>query len=142
MDKLKLMNEQSVAVGNMRVNARGDALGPDGQVVAGRNQLADQMYSTPDFVINNAPPTSYSPDSSSQQIQEQESHSRQLHNLANSLAVPSSIEISQDPTIETNAPAATPAARGTLADSIAKTTVVKQELLKNPLKKAPGPSRI
>lgn len=48
IDKIKLANEQAVAVGNMRVNARGDQIGPGNKVVAGRNQLMDQMYAVED----------------------------------------------------------------------------------------------
>ena len=45
MDKVKLANETVTAVGNMKVNARGDKLGPGGQVIAGRNQVMDRVYS-------------------------------------------------------------------------------------------------
>ena len=38
IDNLILANEDTIAVGNMGVNARGDELGPGGQVVATRNQ--------------------------------------------------------------------------------------------------------
>ena len=36
MDKIKLANETSVAVGNMKVNARGDIIGSNGQIAAGQ----------------------------------------------------------------------------------------------------------
>ena len=39
MDSLRLQNENVIAVGNMKVNARGDELGPGGQVVRTRNQV-------------------------------------------------------------------------------------------------------
>jgi len=39
MGKLIARNENSVAVGNMKVNARGDLLGPGGKVVKTREQL-------------------------------------------------------------------------------------------------------
>jgi len=44
MDNLRLMNEDTIAVGNMRVNARGDELGPGGAVVKTRNQVMDEYY--------------------------------------------------------------------------------------------------
>jgi hypothetical protein len=44
LDQVKLANETAISVGNMRVNARGDKLGPDGKVVTGRNQIMDQIY--------------------------------------------------------------------------------------------------
>ena len=48
MDKIKLANESAVAVGNMKVNARGDLLGPGNAIAAGRNQVMDQVYAVPD----------------------------------------------------------------------------------------------
>lgn len=44
MDNLRLANEETIAVGNMKVNARGDELGPGGHVVKSRNQLMDEYY--------------------------------------------------------------------------------------------------
>jgi hypothetical protein len=44
MDNIRLQNEEAIAVGNMRVNARGDELGPGGVVVRSRNQLMDEYY--------------------------------------------------------------------------------------------------
>ena len=44
MDNIRLQNEEAIAVGNMRVNARGDELGPGGIVVRTRNQLMDEYY--------------------------------------------------------------------------------------------------
>lgn len=44
MDNLRLANEETIAVGNMKVNARGDELGPGGAVVRTRNQVMDEYY--------------------------------------------------------------------------------------------------
>jgi hypothetical protein len=44
MDRLRLMNEENIAVGNMKVNARGDQLGFGGEVVKSRNELMDDYY--------------------------------------------------------------------------------------------------
>ena len=44
MDNLRLANEETIAVGNMKVNARGDELGPGGQIVRTRNQVMDEYY--------------------------------------------------------------------------------------------------
>lgn len=44
MDSLRLNNEETIAVGNMKVNARGDQLGPGGRIVKNRNQVMDQHY--------------------------------------------------------------------------------------------------
>jgi hypothetical protein len=44
MDNLRLANEETIAVGNMKVNARGDELGPGGSVARSRNQVMDEYY--------------------------------------------------------------------------------------------------
>lgn len=44
MEALRLKNEHVIAVGNMRVNARGDELGAGGLVVKDRNQRVDEHY--------------------------------------------------------------------------------------------------
>lgn len=44
MEKLRIANEDTIAVGNMRVNARGDQLGPGGKVVKPRNQIMKEYY--------------------------------------------------------------------------------------------------
>lgn len=46
LDKLKLKNETTIAVGNKAVNARGDVLGPGGKVVKTRNEVMKERYST------------------------------------------------------------------------------------------------
>jgi hypothetical protein len=44
IEKLRLANEETIAVGNMKVNARGDQLGPGGRVVKTRNQIMKEYY--------------------------------------------------------------------------------------------------
>jgi hypothetical protein len=44
LDSIRLSNENAIAVGNMKVNARGDQLGPGGAVDKGRNKAMDQYY--------------------------------------------------------------------------------------------------
>jgi hypothetical protein len=46
IEKLRLQNESVPAIGNMRVNARGDQLGPGGKVVKSREQMLDDHYKT------------------------------------------------------------------------------------------------
>jgi hypothetical protein len=46
MAKLALQNETMPAVGNAKLNARGDEIGPDGQIVKTREQLLQEYYST------------------------------------------------------------------------------------------------
>ena len=44
MDALALKNEKEIALGNMKVNARGDKLGKGGKIVAERDQVARAYY--------------------------------------------------------------------------------------------------
>ncbi len=44
MEKLTLRNELTPAIGNMKVNARGDELGPGGQIVRTREQILQDYY--------------------------------------------------------------------------------------------------
>lgn len=45
MEKLSLVNEKTPAVGNMRVNARGDEIGAGGQIIRTREQVLQDYYS-------------------------------------------------------------------------------------------------
>lgn len=44
MEKLARANELMPAVGNMRVNARGDELGPGGQIIKKREDVVAEYY--------------------------------------------------------------------------------------------------
>jgi hypothetical protein len=44
MEKMSLKNELAVAIGNMRVNARGDELGAGGKIVRTREQILQDYY--------------------------------------------------------------------------------------------------
>ena len=44
IEKLRLQNELIPAIGNMRVNARGDQLGPGGRVVKNREDMVNEHY--------------------------------------------------------------------------------------------------
>ncbi len=129
MDTIRLANENTIAVGNMKVNARGDQLGPGGVPVANRQQTVNEYYNlhTPTVGVDRpagkieapkvktaTPPLPPSPDPV---IDEQDQ-----------------IEIFKEE----------PEMRGKLAGAVAKTATVNQELLK-PLRKQikdNGPTRI
>lgn len=56
MDKLRSQNELTPAVGNMKVNARGDEIGPGGKIIRTREQIVSSYYegnpkATPDADI-------------------------------------------------------------------------------------------
>ncbi len=44
MEKLSIRHELTPAVGNMKVNARGDELGPNGEIVRTREQILQDYY--------------------------------------------------------------------------------------------------
>lgn len=56
MDTIRLSNEETIAVGNMRVNARGDELGPGGEVVRTRNQVMNDYYKLNTPVVETSTP--------------------------------------------------------------------------------------
>ena len=124
IDKVKLANETAIAVGNMKVNARGDKIGPGGTVVAGRNQVMDNMYAVP-----SAPQAGgYSPNDptvfAEQQTQIQASTPQELNDLVNNLTTPPA---------KTNT--------GDIANNSGKPAEVKQEPIPDP-RQPKGPARI
>lgn len=131
LDKLRLANESTIAVGNMKVNARGDELGPGGQIAVPKNQVADQAYSVPQQAAPSAPFIASAPQASVQP----QNNAQKLNNIIENLTNPSS-----KPAEVPSTPAQS--SRGSLADAVAKTTAVNQELLKPINKKGSGPSRI
>ena len=44
IDGIRLKNEEAIAVGNMRTNARGDELGPGGRIAKTRNERMNENY--------------------------------------------------------------------------------------------------
>lgn len=44
MEKLSLKHELTPAIGNMKVNARGDELGPGGEIIRTREQILQDYY--------------------------------------------------------------------------------------------------
>ena len=59
MNKIVNQNELTIAVGNAKVNARGDKLGPNGQIIQRREdiQRANDTVAVPDQIsVREAPP--------------------------------------------------------------------------------------
>lgn len=44
LDQLRQKNEMTMAVGNARMNARGDELGPGGKVIRKREEIVNEYY--------------------------------------------------------------------------------------------------
>ena len=55
IEKLRSMNENIRAVGNMNVNARGDILGPSGTILKSKEQVIKEYYEAPKGVVADTP---------------------------------------------------------------------------------------
>jgi len=118
MDRLRLQNETSIAVGNMKVNARGDQLGPGGKVVKTRAQVLAEKNKlhgaiADDFEIY---------DSIDAAGQGQPDLVQPVVNTVQPKAV-------DTPVIESSKPTDYVKPRGSFAEAVAEQTEVKQELL-------------
>ncbi len=123
IDSLRVANENVIAVGNMRTNARGDELGAGGQVVKTRAQLMQEYHKL------NTPVASHDEVTTSAEA---------IPKPTTKLAQPTA----DDTPITASAPAGYVKPRGSFAGAVATETEVKQELL-NPLPGAtPGVKRI
>ena len=120
MDRLRLQNETTIAVGNMKVNARGDQLGAGGKIIKTRAQvlaeknkvhgaMADdsEVYESPMDISNVPVPDLIQPTSD---------------NLVQSAA-------DDTPIAESTNAAGHVKPRGSFAEAVASETEVKQELL-------------
>jgi hypothetical protein len=120
IDALIAQNESTIAVGNMKVNARGDQLGPGGKIEANKNQIMQEYYklNTPVAVdtVTNAP------------VKKQK-------DIVDDWVEPT-VNTSVENTEESNNQT-TPVLRGSLADSVAKGLPPEKALPKKT-----GPSRI
>jgi hypothetical protein len=120
IDRLRLQNEKTIAVGNMKVNARGDKLGKDGQIIATRNEVMNQQYKIQGTVING---------------------SKQLMQVENVAPNGESFD-PPEPDFQEDIKPVEPKLRGNLADSIAKQTTVEQKPMDKDMYKPKGPQRI
>lgn len=55
IEKLRASNESTPAVGNMKVNARGDQLGASGQVVTPKETIMRKYYEQPRGMVDDTP---------------------------------------------------------------------------------------
>lgn len=134
IDNLRLSNEQAIAVGNMKVNARGDQLGPGGQVVQGRNQAMDKFYKMHTPVANSPHEVAEAQRRAGASVRQGRAAEPVIPQVD-----PDGVPFDNEPT-ETVAPQ--PQLRGSFADSIAREVTVTQDLVTPPKSKITGPSRI
>jgi hypothetical protein len=118
IDAIVAQNESTIAVGNMKVNARGDQLGPGGKVEITRDKIMQDHYKLNTPIAVDEPP--------------QPRRKEVKKDLVDEWVEPA-VEEPQQITPEP----VQPKLRGSLADSVAK----NQPAVKPPVKKS-GPSRI
>lgn len=119
LDSLIAQNESTIAVGNMKVNARGDQLGPGGKIETNKNQVMQEYYklSTPVAVDAIEPAIA----------------SKKQKDLEDDWTEPTVDNVETEETTNLTKPTL----RGSLADSVAKKLPPEKALPKKS-----GPSRI
>lgn len=117
MDRLRLANEQTIAVGNMKVNARGDQLGAGGKIIKTRQQVMAEKNKLKGPIADN-----------SQVVAESISAVDQEPMAIEVLGPQEIAPIVEENPVEDVVPGYVKP-RGSFADSVAKETEVTQELL-------------
>ena len=112
MDMIRLSNESTIAIGNMKTNARGDQLGPGGKVVKNRAQVMQEYHRLNTSVAEDIPV------GASSTVVEQ----APMTNLTTPVA-------EDTPVTESSATPQYVKPRGSFAESVAEQTEVTQELL-------------
>jgi hypothetical protein len=138
IESLRVSNEESIAVGNMKVNARGDKLGAGGKVVETRNQTQDQYYK-----LNTPMPVEIA-QAEQEQIVRQQVRSGARMSQGAPMAEPGpapTVETAPEVVAPTTPEDPVPGLRGSLAASLAAPATVKQQAIPDPRKPA-GPARI
>lgn len=120
IDAIIAQNESTIAVGNMKVNARGDQLGPGGKIETTRDKVMQDHYKLNTPIAVDSPP----------QPRKRETQK----DLVDEWIEPVAPKVEESP-----APVAVqqPKLRGSLADSVAKNQPAEK-----PVPKRTGPSRI
>ena len=112
VDQLRLRNEETIAVGNMKVNARGDELGPGGVVVKTRNESMDDYYASNAIYTR-------------EKVEDRERALSDPKKIEEEIAALDPDIVDQD----ADMPAEQPKLRGSLADAVAKSAKVEPKIL-------------
>ena len=125
IDRLRLANETTIAVGNTKTNARGDQLGAGGKVIKTRSQIMQEYHKVDSALVDHGSELVEDNTPAAAPVQ-------QPQIISAKPAVDTAV-VSTDPaTTETTAevtPAIPSKPRGSFADAIAQTTEVNQELI-------------
>lgn len=111
IDLMRIANENTIAIGNMRTNARGDELGPGGKVIKTRSQIMSEYHKLNTPTIDNSKPNV--------QTSEERAPAKKL---ATPMISHETKENKKDPNDYVKP-------RGSFAGSVAEQTEVNQELL-------------
>ncbi len=139
IESLRIANEESIAVGNMKVNARGDKLGAGGRVAETRNQTQDQYYK-----LSTPVPQEITIEETQQIVKQQvRSGARMTQGapMADPIESTPVAPVNEEVVVPTTAADPVPTLRGQLASSLATPAVVKQQPVVDP-RKPTGPARI
>jgi hypothetical protein len=124
MDRIRLANETAIAVGNMKVNARGDQLGAGGKIIQTRQQIMaekNKLHKGP--IADDFSGVAESMETAVEEMQE-----TVFINIPEPQTVTPTAE--DTPVVEsTNTEPSYIKPRGSFADAVAKETEVTQELL-------------
>jgi len=139
IEGLRIANEETIAVGNMKVNARGDKLGAGGRIAETRNQTQDAYYR----LNTQVPQEIANPDAEIAIRQQARSGAKVTQGtpMPEPVPEPPVVEAQEEIIEPTTKEDPVPKLRGSLASSMAAPTVHKQELIKDP-RKPTGPTRI
>lgn len=119
IDAVISQNEESIAIGNMRVNARGDELGPGGRIERTKEKVMSDYYKLNTPVATDLVATP---------------REATKKDLVDDWVEPATVD---EPESKIEQPVATKPLRGSLASSVANTQLPKQ-----PEPKKTGPTRI
>jgi hypothetical protein len=125
MDRIRLANEHTIAVGNMKVNARGDQLGAGGKIIKTRQQIMaekNKLHKGP--IADNSVRVAESMDD----IVVPETISIEITEPTSGQAIPEKTPVLESAGEELASPTYVKP-RGSFADAVAKETEVTQELL-------------
>ncbi len=119
IDAIIAQNEETIAIGNMKVNARGDQLGAGGKVDSDRNKVLSDYYKLNTSVATNGAPKPRTKEQKKDLVDE-------WFEPVAPVEIPEESVSTQQPVL-----------RGSLADSVAKTKPAEKEQPKKT-----GPTRI
>jgi hypothetical protein len=144
-DAIATQNEETIAIGNQKVNARGDQLGPGGKIVKTRAQVMEEYYKLNSPVATDTQITSQPTADEPEQVHP--SHIDEAKQQANTPEIDAQAAEFED-AVEPQTPGSIvhhdvktdTSMRGTLASAVAQTATVTQEP-KLPLNKQNGVQR-